>query len=307
LRSTFRTSVSDFATIRGILKITVLTQGEQEMKNLIAGIAITMLVMTCGCNQGTPGGPGTTGEQPFYGQADNTFNLSVPVMSSSLQQGERATATIGINRAKNFDDDVKLSFTALPAGVTVDPVAPEIPRGRTEATVTFMAEDEAPLGDYVVKISGHPTAGSDAQIDFKLTVTPKDTFTLSPPRTATVQQGETQTVAVGITRDTTFDQDVTLTFTELPTGVTLQPQSVVIKQGEAQAETTLTAARDAALGNFTIKVTGRPAKGADAMNEFQLTVNKGEETKAVEETTAVETNDDGTQIEDTRDEDTSTL
>jgi uncharacterized membrane protein len=275
------------------------------MKNLITGVAITMLAITCGCNQGTPGGLGTTGEQPFYGQADNTFNLSVPVMSSSLQQGEQAAATVGINRAKNFDDDVTLSFAALPTGVTVEPIAPEIPRGRTEATVTFKAEDEAPLGDYVVKITGHPTEGSDAQIDFKLTVTAKDSFTLSAPRTSTVQQGATQTIAVGITRDTTFDQDVTLTFTDLPTGVTLQPESIVIKHGEARAETTLTAARDAALGNFTIKVNGRPAKGAEAMDEFQLTVTKGEETKAVEETTAEEANDDGTPIEDTRIEDTS--
>ena len=36
----------------------------------------------------------------------------------------------------------------------------------------------------------------------------------------------------------------------------------------------VTAADEAALGDFTIKVTGHPTKGADASNEFKITVDK---------------------------------
>ena len=56
------------------------------MKSSFAGLVVMTLATLTGCTQGTPGGPGatdTTNKKPAYGQADNTFNLSVPVMSSS--------------------------------------------------------------------------------------------------------------------------------------------------------------------------------------------------------------------------------
>ena len=248
------------------------------MKSLFTGLAVMTLAALTGCSQGTPGGPGTTGKQPAYGQADNTFNLSVPIFSSSLQQGEQTEATVGIKRAKNFDEDVALKFAAVPKGVTVEPASPVIKRGDTDAKITFKAEDEAALGDYTVNLTGHPTKGTDAQIEFKLTITAKDSFTLSTPRLSTsLKQGETQTVSIGIKRDKTFDQDVALTFGDMPTGVTLQPLSPVMKHGDAEVQLTLTAADDASLGNFAVKVTGNPAKGADASNELKLTVTKSSE------------------------------
>ena len=245
------------------------------MKSLFTGLAMMTLVALTGCSQGTPGGPGTTEKKPAYGQTDDTFNLSVPVLSSSLQQGEQTEATVGIKRAKNFDEDVALTFADVPKGVTVEPASPVIKHGDTDAKITFKAGDEAPLGDFKVKVTGHPTKGGDAQIEFKLTIAAKDSFTLSLPRMSTsLKQGGTQTVSIGITRDKSFDQDVALKFGDMPTGVTLKPQAPVIKQGDAEAQVTLTAASDAALGNFAIKVTGHPAKGADASNEFKLAVVK---------------------------------
>ncbi len=248
------------------------------MKSLFTGLVVMTLVALSGCNQGTPGGPGTTEKKPAYGQTDDTFNLSVPVLSSSLQQGKQTEATVGIKRAKNFDEDVTLTFADVPQGVTVEPTSPMIKHGETDVKITVKAGDEAPLGDFKVNITGHPTKGTDAQVAFKLTIAAKDSFTLSTPTLSTsLKQGETQTVSIGIKRDKTFDQDVALTFGEMPTGVTLQPLSPVIKHGDAEAQVTLTSANDAALGNFAIKVTGHPAKGADASNELNLTIAKKSE------------------------------
>jgi hypothetical protein len=245
------------------------------MKSPFAGLAVMTLAALTGCSQGTSGGPGTTNESPAYGQTDDTFNLSVPVMSSSLKQGEKSEATVGIKRAKNFDEDVALKFADVPKGVTFEPASPMIMHGDTDAKITFKAEDEAPLGDFNVKVTGHPTKGGDAQIEFKLTIAAKDSFTLSVPRLSTsLKQGETKTVSIGIKRDKSFDQDVALKFGDMPTGVTLEPHAPVIKRGDAEAQVTLTGANDASLGNFAIKVTGHPAKGADASNEFKLTVAK---------------------------------
>lgn len=245
------------------------------MKTLSVGLFVLTLAAVTGCNQGTPGGPGTTEEPPTFGQADDTFNLSVPILSTSLQQGEQMEATVGIARAKNFDEDVALEFADVPKGVTVEPASPVIKHGDTDATIMFRAGDEAALGDFKVKVTGHPSKGSDAQVEFKLTIAAKDSFTLSAPSLSTsLKQGETTSVSIGITRDPGFDQDVTLTFGNMPTGVTLEPAALVIQKGDAEAKVTLSAAQDAALGDFAIKLTARPTQGADVASEFTLSVVK---------------------------------
>ena len=248
------------------------------MKSLFTSLTVMTVAALTGCTQGTPGGPGTTSttaQKPTYGQTDDTFNLSVPVMSSSLQQGAQAEATVGIKRAKNFDEDVTLLFADVPQGVTIEPASPVIKHGDTDAKITLKADDETPLGDFKIKITGHPTKGGDAQIDFKLTLAAKDTFTLSVPLLSTsLMQGETKTASIGIKRSKSFNQDVALTFGDLPTGVMIEPAAPVINSGDEEVQVTLTAAKDASLGNFTIKMTGHPAKGADAVNELKLTVTK---------------------------------
>ena len=245
------------------------------MKNLLVRLAFLTMATLSSCTQGTPGGPGTSDKKPAYGQVDNTFNLSVPEFSSSLQQGEKIQATIGIKRATNFEEDVALAFDDVPNGVVIEPATPVIKHGDTDVKIEFKAEDEAVLGEFKIKVTGHPTSGGDAHVVFKLTVAAKDSFHLSPPNFSTsLKQGETQTVSIGISRDKTFDQQVGLSFGEMPTGVTLEPVAPVINHGEKAVLITVTAANDAALGNFVIKVTGHPTKGADASSELKLTVVK---------------------------------
>jgi uncharacterized membrane protein len=251
------------------------------MKSKLRFLGIVALATAIGCTQGTPGGPGTTGDQPTFGQADDTFNLTVPVMSSSLQQGESAEATIGIKRATNFDQDVSLQFADVPEGVTIEPANPVIKSSETDAKITFTAGDEAPLGDFHIKVTGHPAEGGDAQIDFKLTVVAKDSFTVSVPSVPTLKQGESETIAIGITRDDRFDQDVTLEFGGMPSGVSIEPNSPVIKQGETSSQVTLTAAEDASLGDFTIKVTGHPGQGAVASKDLKISVAASEEQQQI--------------------------
>lgn len=241
-----------------------------------AGFVGLMFLAILGCGQGTPGGPGAKdGKNPTFGQNEDTFNLSVPTFSSTVQQGERSEVTVGIKRAKNFDQDVELVFSEVPKGITIEPAKPMIKHGDQDARIWFSAGDNAPIGDFKMTVTGHPSKGGDAEIELKIGITPKDTFTLNLPLFATsLKQGESQMVTVGIKRDKKFDQDVTLKFSGLPTGVTLTPDPLIIKNGENKIQVTLAATADAALGNFTVAVKGHPAKGADSAKDLNLSVVK---------------------------------
>lgn len=144
------------------------------MKITIAGLLMLLLVAFTGCNLGTRGGPGATdpnAKRPIlYGQSDDTFNLSVPILSTTVKQGETNLASIGIKRGTNFDEQVTLKFVSLPRGITLDPPSPVIKRGETETQFTLKAAEDASLGDFTLHVTGQPTKGADASNELKITV-----------------------------------------------------------------------------------------------------------------------------------------
>lgn len=240
----------------------------------LATVAAALAIAIAGCDKrGGAGGPGATApdNKPMYGQADNTFNLTTE--SVAVQQGDSEKGTIAIKRGSNFNQDVAVAFSDLPKGVTVDAVSHVIKNGESEVKFTLAAAEDAPPGDYTVKIAGHPGTGGDATNQFKVSVAKKDSFTLNAPFwTTALKQGETRAVTIGISRDKRFDQDVILKINDLPKGVTAEPGSVVIKAGEKEGKLSLKAADDAALGDFAITMTGHPTKGTDSTSQFKFTV-----------------------------------
>jgi uncharacterized membrane protein len=254
------------------------------MKSSFKAAMVLGLAVFTGCNRGTPGGPGTTkpeSDKHFYdvGNYDNTFTLSVPssmpLMSTSFKQGETTKVAIGIKRGKSFEQDVTLKFEGLPTGVTVNEAGAQIAHDKSEADLTLTAADDAALGVFEITVVGHPTTGGDAKNKFKITVDKKETFTVSVPTFSTsIKQGESKAVSISISRDKHFDEDVTLKFADLPKGVTLEPAIPVIKHGDTEAKLMLKSEDDASLGDFTIKVTGHPTKGADASHDFKISVAK---------------------------------
>jgi len=118
-----------------------------------------------------PGGPGAPAQQTVYGPADNSFNLSLE--SNSLRQGDRKSVTVAIYRNVNFKGDVTLGFGDLPKGLSIDPGSPVIKRDDTEAHFTLTAADDASIGDFSIRVTGHPSKGPDASNDFNVTVDKK--------------------------------------------------------------------------------------------------------------------------------------
>ena len=104
----------------------------------------------------------------------------------------------------------------------------------------------------------------------------EDTFKISLPMLDTgVKQGDRKTVKIGIIRGKNFDQDVKLDLGKLPNGITATPAMPSIKKGDKDAEVTLEASKDAALGEHTISVVATPAKaGASTTADFKIEVKK---------------------------------
>jgi hypothetical protein len=248
------------------------------MACLTAVVLASAVFGLAGCDHkgSTAGGPGATdpsAKPPRFGEADNTFNLTASSMS--IKQGDTVDGTIGIKRGTNFAQDVSLTFQNLPKGITLDSSAHAIKSGGTDAQFKLTASDDVAPGEFSINVVGHPANGGDATSQFTLTVAKKDSFTLSMPFWTTgLKQGETKAVSISITREKQFNQDVTLKFDGLPKGITVEPASAVIKNGETEAKFVLKAVDDAALGAFSIMVTGHPTKGADASHEFKFNVAK---------------------------------
>lgn len=115
----------------------------------------------------------TSNKRMPFQQGEDTFTLTVPTLATKLKQGENKVVSVGIKRGKNFDEDVALKFETLPKGLTIDPAAPTIKHGDTEAKVTVKAAGDAAVGDFTVTVKGHPEKGSDATQELKVTVQPK--------------------------------------------------------------------------------------------------------------------------------------
>jgi hypothetical protein len=156
------------------------------MKNCILAASVAALVGLLGCTGGgTPGGPGVDKAkkqekdsqlkkaEDKLRQPEETFSLSVPILAVKVKQGEAKEVTIGIKRGKNFDEDVALKLEGVPTGVTAEPAAPSIKKSEKEAKINLKAADDAAVGDFTVKVIGHPTKGGDATNEFKVTVAKK--------------------------------------------------------------------------------------------------------------------------------------
>src|SRR5262245_11473404 len=150
------------------------------MKRILVLLLPVALVALTGCPNTSPPGGNTNRannannantNNTVVGSPDETFKLTANDLS--LKQGESKAHKIGITRGKDFKDDVALSFSGAPMGVTLDPSAPTIKAGDPDATVNVKADDKAGLGDHTITVTGKPKTGKDTSVSFKLSVTAK--------------------------------------------------------------------------------------------------------------------------------------
>ena len=159
------------------------------MKKVVAVIMCGAVAALTGCNQGTSGGPGASSpptKAPITGQTESTFSLTLP--TAKLAQGQTVTVPVTIKRGQNFGQEVSLKLGELPKGVTLAPGGGVIKHGDTETNLSLTAVADAALGEFTVKVTGHPAKGADAVSEMKLTVSGVD------PQAATAEAAEAATV-----------------------------------------------------------------------------------------------------------------
>jgi uncharacterized membrane protein len=121
-----------------------------------------------------------------------------------------------------------------------------------------------------------PATGTASRTSTTTVGTPEDTFQVETPGMATsLKQGESKTIHVKISRGKNFAQDVKLAFSGAPMGVKITPADNEIRASANEVAVTVEAAKDAALGEHTITVTGTPTKGgAETSTTFKIDVKK---------------------------------
>jgi uncharacterized membrane protein len=98
-------------------------------------------------------------------------------------------------------------------------------------------------------------------------------FTISIPTfTTTVVQGETHSVIIALNRREYFKQDVKLAV-KASEGISVAPAQTVVKASAVpDVQLRVTAAKDAALGEYKIYLTGTPENGEAVTTDFTVKV-----------------------------------
>jgi len=98
-------------------------------------------------------------------------------------------------------------------------------------------------------------------------------FTIAVPALSTeIKQGEVKSVAISLERGDSFKQDVKLQI-KTTSGLSVEPTSVAIKASDKpDVQLMITAAQNAALGEYRVSVVGTPKTGESTSTEFYVKV-----------------------------------
>lgn len=93
-----------------------------------------------------------------------------------------------------------------------------------------------------------------------------------PTFTTVLKQGETQSVPISLQRGEAFKRDVKLEV-KSSKGISVEPGDLLVKAGDKpDAQVRISAAKDAAIGNYRVYVKGSPATGEPTTAEFEVKV-----------------------------------
>jgi len=190
-----------------------------------------------------------------------TFSLSASPAAVSVLQGGSGTSTITTTALGGFSSAVSLTASGQPAGVTVSlsPASIAAP-GSGSSTITLAVASTTAAGVYTITVTG--TGGGITQtatISLTVTAPGSGAYTISvSPTSGSLRRGQSGYVVVTTAVSGGFNAAVALSATGLPSGVTgsFSPSSIAAP-GSGTSNYTLTVARTAKTGTYSITITGK--------------------------------------------------
>ena len=103
-------------------------------------------------------------------------------------------------------------------------------------------------------------------------VTLNEEFSITVPTSETLKQGTSSRVIVHLKRGPYFKRDVELSIKSMP-GITVTPRYITLKSSDKpEVELHVEAAREAAIGEYRVTVTGTPESGKPTDTVFVVKV-----------------------------------
>ncbi|MBI3661435.1 MAG: FecR domain-containing protein [Acidobacteria bacterium] len=210
------------------------------------------------------GSPNSTLAQPIALNPNGTSIVPLAVT---------ATGTNG------FQGIVDITPTGLPAGMTATPATAQVtvpPNGSASTTFSFTATVAQGANPVTITLNGVSNVATPAG-PVAVNASMQSFFLVNPPTFALTQTGGTsgsplsieqgippgQTFTIGVTGAGT----VTITFANLPSGITISPPTANIAAGSA-GTFSVVAASNTAIGNYIISVVGASGGQLAALNLF---------------------------------------
>jgi hypothetical protein len=191
-------------------------------------------------------------------QLQPDFSLNLSASSLSITAGASQNFSITATSSNGFSKSVNIVLSGLPASVTATPSTLSLIPGVSQK-VTLNADASATAGQASITITG--TSGSlvhTAALTLNISpAAPGGDFTLSgtPDNLALTAGGAGKQLSVSASSVNGFSDTVKVTFSGLPSGVTVAPSTLNLTPGTPQT-VTLSATVTAALGKATVAFTG---------------------------------------------------
>ncbi|ALG12048.1 M28 family peptidase [Kibdelosporangium phytohabitans] len=203
----------------------------------------------------------------------NDFSVSLSPASGSVKVGTTGTFTVNTATTSGSAQNVTLSASGAPSGVSVS-FNPATVQSGSSSTATVTVSSSASPGTSQITVTGTGTKVRTAT--YGLTVTtdnPVPDFSVSlNPSSGTVAAGATGTFAVNTATTSGSPQDVTLSASGAPSGVSVSFNPATVQSGSSSTATVTVDASTAA-GSYTITVTGSGSVSRTAT--YALTVTGG--------------------------------
>jgi len=194
-----------------------------------------------------------------------SFSLSMTPDERTVLRDSSTNFTVTVTSVNDFDESVTLKLTGNPSGTSgtfsPNPVTP--PGSGTVQSTLNITTTSAPLyGTYTITVNGTSSGfpSSLAQATLIVSSLSEPDFALYVfPSTLSIVQNKSGTATIQIVSVNNFEESVTLTLQDIPTGVThsfANPTVAPLPGGYVNTKLTLQTSSSTSLGNYTLTLKG---------------------------------------------------